>query len=260
MANKLQFRIKKLGACNAWLSVIVLMLGFSVLASAAKLYKWVDEKGNVHYSDRLPPHLAKKKHEELNNQGIILKNVERDQSTAEREQARLEEEKRLDERRKIQAEEAKQNLRDKILLDTFTTERDLLLTRDERLSMVDSIISLTISNNQSIQQQIDNTQAQIEVLRKNEREIPENLIKKQENLHGQLEKNKDFINIKTKERAGLEKQFELDLMRYRELKETSADEKTDKITDDPENPVQVDKTPSTLSAEDKKVTAIKPAK
>lgn len=49
-------------------------------------------------------------------------------------------------------------------------------------------------------------------------------------------------------------------MRYRELKETSADEKTDKITDDPENPVQVDKTPSTLSAEDKKVTAIKPAK
>ncbi|MCB1629640.1 MAG: DUF4124 domain-containing protein, partial [Xanthomonadales bacterium] len=52
-----------------------LLAGGSV--SAAKLYKWVDENGNVHYSDQVPPSQAKQARSELNEQGVAVKQVDR---------------------------------------------------------------------------------------------------------------------------------------------------------------------------------------
>lgn len=253
MANKLAFKTGK-NICGSWLLGGVFLCVFPISTLAAKLYKWVDEEGRVHYSDRLPPHLAKKEHEELNERGIIVKNIEREQSSQEREQERLEELKLQEERRKEMAATAKQNLRDKILLDTFTTERDLLLTRDERLSMVDSIINLTVSNNQIVQKQIDETQSQVEALQKGNREVPDNLRKKLMNLEGQLEKNKEFIDIKTKERRQLESQFKQDLMRYRELKESPEENGTKAA----EESSQTDNTISTSDTRVNNITSAQP--
>ena len=39
---------------TAILCVIVLATALSALAFGGKIYKWVDEKGVVHFSDRLP--------------------------------------------------------------------------------------------------------------------------------------------------------------------------------------------------------------
>jgi len=41
-----------------------------VSTTQARLYKWVDSEGNVHYGDRLPPEQIGKHHEELTNAGI----------------------------------------------------------------------------------------------------------------------------------------------------------------------------------------------
>jgi len=38
---------------------------------AAKVYRWVDENGEVHYSETLPPDFEDKKHDELDDQGIV---------------------------------------------------------------------------------------------------------------------------------------------------------------------------------------------
>lgn len=55
----------------------LLFVGISgnVLAKK-KLYKWVDEEGQVHYSDRVPADQIKKKHEELSEQGVVLEKIE----------------------------------------------------------------------------------------------------------------------------------------------------------------------------------------
>lgn len=46
-----------------------------LLASVAEagLYRWVDEAGNVHYSDVVPVNAVKQEHSELNEQGMTLK-------------------------------------------------------------------------------------------------------------------------------------------------------------------------------------------
>ncbi|MGD2130578.1 MAG: DUF4124 domain-containing protein [Lysobacterales bacterium] len=48
-------------------------------ADAAKVYRWVDENGEVHYSETLPPDIKDRKHDVLNESGIVL---EKDESLA----------------------------------------------------------------------------------------------------------------------------------------------------------------------------------
>ena len=43
---------------SVWVPLLVLGLAIAAPASAGKLYKWVDEKGNVHFSDKVPPEAA----------------------------------------------------------------------------------------------------------------------------------------------------------------------------------------------------------
>ena len=53
----------------------VLFISAAILAAgsamAAKVYRWVDENGEVHYSETLPPDIKVKKHDELDERGIV---------------------------------------------------------------------------------------------------------------------------------------------------------------------------------------------
>jgi hypothetical protein len=57
------------------LQMIFLFLAGVILAgnvSAAELYRWVDENGEVHYSETLPPNFKGQGHDVLNERGIVL--------------------------------------------------------------------------------------------------------------------------------------------------------------------------------------------
>ena len=53
---------------SLFLSAAILVAGS---AMAAKVYRWEDENGEVHYSETLPPDFEDKKHDELDDQGIV---------------------------------------------------------------------------------------------------------------------------------------------------------------------------------------------
>jgi hypothetical protein len=229
---------------NVWLlSLAVLMV--APAWAAGKLYKWVDENGEVHYSDKLPPADAMKQHKEINQQGITTKEVDRAKTEQERIQEKAEQAALEAERRKQAEIEAKQRARDQTLLDTYTTERDLLLARDEHLGSMDSIISLTQSNNAILQTQIDDTKQKIDTMKKSGKEPPENVVKKLENLQGQFDKNAAYLKIKDTERVELKKKFDDDLARYRELKGTTA-QASAPVTATPE--VQIPSAPTAPAA------------
>jgi hypothetical protein len=56
------------------LQLILIMLCCTVVAgsASAKVYRWVDENGEVHYSESLPPTHVDKGHDVLNERGILL--------------------------------------------------------------------------------------------------------------------------------------------------------------------------------------------
>jgi hypothetical protein len=64
---------------RAALTALVIAAAFCIVAGTARaaLYKWVDEKGVVHYTDTLPPEAVDKARTELNNQGVPLKKMDK---------------------------------------------------------------------------------------------------------------------------------------------------------------------------------------
>jgi hypothetical protein len=209
--------------CSKILPVAGLLLTLSVVlipanSYAGKLYKWVDDNGVVHYSDKMPPDLSQEAHEELNQRGVRLREIERVPTEEERMAEKIEQSVQEQERRIEAEKEARRRMRDQILLQTFTTERDLLITRDDRINAVDSIIALTLNNNKRIVGRIEETQGKISRLTNSGRDVPENLSKELESLNGQYEKNKSYIELKQNERQQLNARFADDLQRFRELK------------------------------------------
>lgn len=109
---------------------------------AGKLYRWVDDKGQTHYTQTLPPSDAHRARSQLDERGIVVKEVEaaktEDQLRQEAEQERL----RREQQRLVEQQQAQ----DRVLLRTFRTEDDILMTRDGQLQAVDTSIRLTQSN------------------------------------------------------------------------------------------------------------------
>ncbi len=62
------------------ISAAVFLLAASMQSATAqkKVYRWVDEEGNVHYSESLPPDWQGEAHDEISHQGIVTdQNVSR---------------------------------------------------------------------------------------------------------------------------------------------------------------------------------------
>lgn len=193
------------------LSAALLCCTFS---AQAKLYKWVDEDGQVHFGDRIPPKYLIKEHDVLNEQGIKVKHREAAKTAEEKA-----EEKRLEkERRKAELAEQRERQRDRVLLDTYTTERDLILARDSRLDAVDSQIRLadTIINDASTK--IESMEKQVIEIRASNREVPLD-------LYNRIDREKQQVTVQTKVMEGHKKrrdeiavQFNDYIERFRDLK------------------------------------------
>lgn len=137
-------RVPPLGAARIAKSLIVLGLAFQIgVASAAdqgkKLYRWVDEHGEVHYTDQVPASAAKQSRTTLTEQGIRTVTVPEASTEAELRKAReAEEAKKAEEARRKEA----QQQADKRLWMTYPTLDDLMMARAGRLAAVDAAIQV----------------------------------------------------------------------------------------------------------------------
>jgi hypothetical protein len=165
-------------------SAVLMSVAFSV---HAKLYKWVDEDGQVHFGDRIPTKYLVKEHDELNEQGVKVKHKEAAKTAEEKA-----EEKRLQEERKIaELAEQKKRQRDRVLLDTYTTVRDLVVARDSRLDAVDSQIRLAETIILDANKKIESMEKQVTEIKATNREVPVD-------LYNRIDREKQQVTVQTK--------------------------------------------------------------
>ena len=195
--------------------LFVLMLACS-LPAQAKMYKWVDEDGNTHFGDRIPNKYMNKEHRELNEQGATIKKHEevKVETEAERKErfrlARIEKEKK--EKAKAQAKQ------DKVLLDTYTTERDLDVALKARLDSVDSQLQLSNSIIEHAGKKLDLTEKQITRLKASGKEVPKNTLDKMKSEEKQLKTYQEVAASHEKRKQEITEQFAAYIKRFRELK------------------------------------------
>lgn len=197
----------------------------SYTGQANGLYKWVDENGQVRYSDRLPPSQIKQGHQQLNSQGIVIDSQQRALTEEEKEaarQAEIEEQKRLAEEAESLAEEARQAAiqrdKDKVLLLTFSSERELTEVFKDRAEVINSVIAL-------IEKSITTTEEQLTGLQKRAdeayisqgREVPGGLAQRIEEAIRKIEIRQQQLTLKQAEKDKVMQTFERDLERFRLL-------------------------------------------
>ncbi len=98
----------------------VLMLQCAAV-SAQTVYKWVDEDGEVHYSQTLPPERVAAAHERLESDGRVAERVDRALTDEELEALRIqfERERNIAERERIKAQQ------DRLFMAAYPTEEDV---------------------------------------------------------------------------------------------------------------------------------------
>ncbi len=95
------------------------------MAATVKAYKWVDKDGVVHYGDTVPPEYSEQAHQQLNQQGVAVRDFPRQLSPAEAAVAQ-----------KTAADEAKREQHDSYLLNNYTRVGDIEQLRDERIALI----------------------------------------------------------------------------------------------------------------------------
>jgi len=204
----------KMPALRFLLPMLLLAL-VSGPAGAQKLYKWVDENGQVHYGDKVPPEYANQDREILNKQGLAVGHEE-GQETAE--EARIREER---EKQARAAEDRAQ--RDRMLIATYQNVGEIEELRTRRLDQIDAQLVIQ-------EQSLAGLKARhAEQVRRASRYAPANTDPKAppmpEGMADDIKRAETDIRTqqvnldkRRNERAALNKQFDADVARFKELK------------------------------------------
>ena len=106
---------------------------------AQKLYRWVDENGEVHYGDRVPPEEVKLKRDVLNKYGVPVETLSHQLSAEEREAKKRQEALEAAEQQRI----LEANQRDSVLLSTYLSVDEIEDLRNRRRELLDGQIKVT---------------------------------------------------------------------------------------------------------------------
>jgi len=169
-------------------------LALCSLSAQAKMYKWVDEDGQMHFGDKIPAKYLVKAHDELNESGTVIKHTKASKTPEEIAEAnRLKRE-----AKKAALIEKKKKQRDRVLLDTYTTERDLLVARDSRLDAVGSQINLANSIIADSNKKIKVMEQQVVDIQASNRQVPLD-------LYQRIDNEKEQVTVQTKVKKKHEK-------------------------------------------------------
>lgn len=191
---------------------ILIVLATLPAVSEAKLYKWVDAQGNVHYSDTMPDtQSASKGTSVLNQRAIVVKQAE----TPEQREAKLLAEKKARENELIRLEQAR---RDKALVETFANTKEIDRLRDRNLEQVDAGINTNGARRAAAEKRLAALVKQQKQFTGANKTPPKDLLADISNTHSELQQIDRETAARRQERAQLILRAEEDKKRLLELR------------------------------------------
>lgn len=195
-------------------SLLALALSLPAATDAGKLYKWVDDEGQVRYGDQVPPQYAKQRQDTLNAQGIVV-----DTKAAAKTPEQIAEERRAAEAA-AEEERLRQELaqHDRMLLSTFTSEDDIVMTRDGKIAAIEAAIRLAEARVEKTRQRLTDLTRRAADAERGGNKVSDELRRQIADARTKIEQNNDYVRNRQVEQEEIRHQFELDLQRFRELK------------------------------------------
>ncbi len=210
---------------DPWLIVVILgVLGvvcpgadWSIRLGYAdsRTYRWVDDTGAVHYSDRIPPAQIEQGHTRLSQEGIRTETVA-PAATAEEMQ-------RMQERERLQQEEARRIAQEKAdnqaILQQFRSLEDLTLAREGKVAAVEALSQTTRDDIRFEQRRLRELHKQTAELKRTEKPVAAHLqdaIAKSEQL---IRDGYATIIEQEFRKESIREEFDQMMLRYRNLRQ-----------------------------------------
>lgn len=202
---------------------IAALLGMAIAlclgTAQARLYRWVDDAGAVHYTDRMPPSEAEKGHTELNDQGLRVETVPPAQSVEEIERERALERLRAEQERLVEQQKAA----DRVLLRTFRSVDDLIMARDGKVAAIDVIIGVARTKIRRQQERMQELQADAANLERAGKPVPKAIADGIAKIEATIRDTNASIVEREQQKDKIRLDFDRQLKRFRQLKDSPAD-------------------------------------
>ncbi len=184
------------------------------LAAPAAIKCWTNKDGVRECGNVVPPEYAQQGHEELNRRGIVVEERERAKTPEELEAERREAERRAAEAQRLRRQAAE----DRVLLDTFSSVDDMILTRDGKIQSLESQIRLTQNQIEKLEKNLEDAIAAAAEQERQGRKPGPEIERNIDEIREQIARKRAFIDDKRAEQDNVRRQFEVDIARFRALK------------------------------------------
>lgn len=189
--------------------VLFLVVACGISVAWAETYRWVDERGRVHYSDTRPPHATEQS--VLDKQGRVLRKLPRTGAlpeTAADDRAR--------------ARDSDRERQDRALLSTYVHEGEIDLARDRALAQEKARQTSLQAMLQQVHVRLARIEAEAAAHEKAGRHIPDALRQSRSQTEQEAARLSDLLEHSQAAAARIEARYEAYKQRFRELKGQAA--------------------------------------
>ncbi|MBI3147928.1 MAG: DUF4124 domain-containing protein [Betaproteobacteria bacterium] len=188
----------------------VLLMLVGTAPASANMYKWVDEKGVVHYGDTIPPEYVKGGTTELNRQGRAIKRTAPALTEA---QIRAQEEEKT---RRLEDEKTarEQKRKDDALLATYTSVKEIDQLRARSVTAVEAVVK----GAQNRIAELKKRKTEIDAMEKSKQRISAEIRREQKSIEQELPVQQGLVEQKSKELVAINVKFDTERRRFEEIK------------------------------------------
>ena len=198
--------------------IAALLLCAIVAAAAgrahAALYKWTDEHGIVHYSDKLPVEAVNRANSELSRQAITLHKTEQARPAAQRvAKSGDNDEQKL---REAERERVLAMRRDRALIESYANEAEIDLAKSRAMATIDG----QLQSAHAFVAQMSKRRRELEDKKPTfaPRPVPGAIVREIETIDAEVARQNELIAAKPKDSAGVAARYDADKQRFRELR------------------------------------------
>lgn len=182
---------------------------------SGKIVCWKDKAGKVvGCGDKVPAEYQDNAANELNKQGVIVKQSE-PALTPEQKKAQKDE---LERKKADDLKKAEQKRKDRALLDTYTTDKEIDLKRNRDIQLIESNIEVLQSNIKNANARQADSSAKIEQYNKKKQPVPPAVQDDFDKFQADKTKIENQIAQKRKDIAALNQLYDDQKKRFNELK------------------------------------------
>jgi hypothetical protein len=178
-----------------------------------ELYKWTDDHGVIHYSDKLPVEAVNRANAQLSRQGITLHRTEQMHAVAQQAPKTESDAQKL---REAERERVVAERRDKALIESYANESEIDLAKSRAIATIDG----QLQSAHAFIAQISRRRKELEDKKATfaPRPVPGEIPREIETIDDEIGRQNDFIASKTRESSNVAARYDSDKARFRELK------------------------------------------